>query len=139
MLSMLALVASLAAQEAPAEPTLLPGLADLPLLAGSRADPTCGGESGEINAGAGLACVANTGGDLTGLQLGYAEAALARGWRYSFIAQDVMFLERPAAGGKCEILSFNPTGDDADDDDYAPTGLAIIMDRDMPCVQARAQ
>lgn len=138
MFSTLALLASLAIQEPPAQTTLLPGVVDLPLLAESRVDPSCAGET-DINPGAGLACVASTGGDLTDLQLGYAEAALAIGWRHSFIGRDVVFLERPLAGGRCEMLSLNPIGDDSDDEDYTPTGLAIILDRDMPCIQGRGE
>ncbi|MBU1385006.1 MAG: hypothetical protein KKG14_06325 [Alphaproteobacteria bacterium] len=138
MISTLALVASLAIQEVPEQTTLLPGVVDLPLLTGSRADPSCAGETA-INPGAGLACVASTGGDLTELQARYAEAAIAIGWRFSFIGRDVVFLERPVAGGRCEMLSFNPIGDHSGDEGYAPTGLAMLLDRDMPCIQGRGE
>ena len=134
ILSALALVATLAVQNASTEVTLLTGVVDLPLLAGSRADPSCAGET-EINPGAGLACVSSTGGDLTELQLAYAEAAVAKNWRLSFIDRNVVFLERPLAGGRCEMLSINPIGEDSDDEGSGPTGLALILDRDMPCVQ----
>lgn len=116
---------------------VLPGLVDLPLLGESRLDPTCGGELALINPGAGLTCVANGGGDLPALQRDYAEAALERGWRYSFVVQGTVVVERSLPSGRCKSLSINPVGG-TDENPDAATGLALILERDMPCVRPAA-
>lgn len=116
---------------------VLPGLLDLPLMGDSRIDPTCSGEIALINPGDGLTCVTNTGGDVQALQIAYVEAAMERGWRHSFVVQGTVVVERSLPSGRCESLSINPVGE-GEDGVGSATGLALILDRDMPCVRPGA-
>lgn len=85
--------------------TIMPGMLDLPVVAGSRAE-TCDFPA-EIRTGAQSACVTLPMSETTAVQQAYIEALTANGWRGAGGEANRIAFERPIDGGQCsQQLSF---------------------------------
>ncbi|MCS6626256.1 hypothetical protein N0B44_25380 [Roseibacterium beibuensis] len=92
------------AQAAP--PVLLPGVADLPILAGATPSPDCGGMIEMMgDEGRGMVCVGAPVRAVNDLVFAYKREAEARGWTDSGGAANALWVARRTADGGCERLT----------------------------------
>jgi len=100
----LALLTGSPAQSTP--PVLLPGVADLPVVAGSAPSPDCGGMLEVMgDSGRGMVCVGAPVRAVNDLVFAYKREAEARGWTDSGGAANALWMVRRTADGACERLT----------------------------------
>lgn len=103
----LALTLALAAADPAAQvPVVLPGVADLPVLAGATPSPDCGGMREVMgDAGRGMVCLGAPVNAVNDLVFAYKREAASRGWADSGGAANALWMVRRGADGACERLT----------------------------------
>lgn len=137
----LVILSGASVQSAP--PVLLPGVADLPVLAGSTPSPDCGGMLEVMgDSGRGMVCVGAPVSAVNDLVFAYKREAAARGWTDSGGAANALWMVRRTADGACERLTiagfwdFRLTEQPAPD---TPGFVGLQVDPVRSCQAAAAQ
>lgn len=139
----LALALATAGPSAQASTVLLPGVADLPVLAGATPSPDCGGMLDVMgDPGRGMVCVGAPVSAINDLVFAYRREAAARGWKDGGGAANALWMVRRGEGGACERLTIAGFWDFRLTEDPAPdtpgfVGLQVEPIRSCPAADTQ--
>lgn len=124
-------------------PVVLPGVADLPVLAGATPSPDCGGMLEVMgDPGRGMVCLGAPVSAINDLAFAYKREAAARGWKEASGAANALWMVRRGADGGCERLTIAAFWDFRLTEQPAPdtpgfVGLQVEPVRSCPAADAQ--